>query len=67
MAKLCLRRFSTHENYKNAVESNDIQDGTFFIIEESEQLGVRKGEHDILTPDNNLIELLNELSWWEEA
>lgn len=50
MAKLYLRRFSTLENYQNAV----IEDGTFFVIVESGQLGVRKGELDILTPSNTL-------------
>lgn len=50
MAKLYLRRFSTLENYQNAV----IEDGTFFVIVESGQLGVRKGELDILTPCNTL-------------
>ena len=34
MAKLNLRRFSTLENYQNAV----IEDGTFFVIVESGQL-----------------------------
>lgn len=52
MAKLYLRRFSTLENYQNAV----IEDGTFFVIEESGQLGVRKGELDILTPPNTLYD-----------
>lgn len=50
MAKLNLRRFSTLENYQNAV----IEDGTFFVIVESGQLGVRKGDLDILTPSNTL-------------
>lgn len=50
MAKLYLRRFSTLEKYQNAV----IEDGTFFVIVESGQLGVRKGELDILTPSNTL-------------
>ena len=50
MAKLYLRRFSTLENYQNAV----IEDGTFFVIVESGQLGVRKGGLDILTPSNTL-------------
>ena len=50
MAKLYLRRFSTLENYQNAV----IEDGTFFVIVESGQLGVRKGDLDILTPSNTL-------------
>ena len=50
MAKLYLRRFSTLENYQNA----EIIDGTFFVIEESGQLGVRKGDLDILTPPNTL-------------
>lgn len=50
MAKLYLRRFSTLENYQNAV----IEDGTFFVIVESGQLGVRKGGLDILTPCNTL-------------
>jgi len=50
MAKLYLRRFSTLENYQNAV----IEDGTFFVIVESGQLGVRKGELDILTSSNTL-------------
>ena len=52
MAKLYLRRFSTLENYQNA----DIVDGTFFVIVESGQLGVRKGELDILTPPNTLYD-----------
>ena len=52
MAKLYLRRFSTLENYQNAV----IEDGTFFVIVESGQLGVRKGEVDILTPPNTLYD-----------
>lgn len=52
MAKLYLRRFSTLENYQNAV----IEDGTFFVIIESGQLGVRKGELDILTPPNTLYD-----------
>lgn len=52
MAKLYLRRFSTLENYQNAV----IEDGTFFVIIESGQLGVRKGELDILTPPNTLCD-----------
>lgn len=52
MAKLYLRRFSTLENYQNAV----IEDGTFFVIVESGQLGVRKGELDILTPPNTLYD-----------
>lgn len=52
MAKLYLRRFSTLENYQNA----DIVDGTFFVIVESGQLGVRKGEVDILTPPNTLYD-----------
>ena len=46
MAKLYLRRFSTLENYQNA----DIEDGTFFVIEETSQLGVMKGRVPILTP-----------------
>lgn len=50
MAKLYLRRFSTLENYQNAV----IEDGTFFVISESGQLGVRRGEFDVLTPCNTL-------------
>lgn len=50
MANLHLRRFSTLENYQNA----NIVDGTFFIIVESGQLGVRRGELDILTPPNTL-------------
>lgn len=61
MAKLYLRRFSTLEKYKSAVNNHDIVDGTFFIIEESEQLGVRKGDHDILTPDNSIKEFINSL------
>lgn len=52
MAKLYLRRFSTLENYQNAV----IEDDTFFVIVESGQLGVRKGELDILTPSNTLLD-----------
>lgn len=52
MAKLYLRRFSTLENYQNA----DIVDGTFFVIVESGQLGVRKGEVDLLTPPNTLYD-----------
>lgn len=52
MAKLYLRRFSTLENYQKA----DIVDGTFFVIVESGQLGVRKGEVDILTPPNTLYD-----------
>lgn len=52
MAKLYLRRFSTLENYQNA----DIVDGTFFVIVESGQLGVRKGDIDILTPPNTLFD-----------
>ena len=52
MAKLYLRRFSTLENYQNA----DIVDGTFFVIVESGQLGVRKGEVDVLTPPNTLYD-----------
>ena len=52
MAKLYLRRFSTLENYQNAV----IEDGTFFVIIESGQLGVRKGELDILTPPNTFYD-----------
>ena len=52
MAKLSLRRFSTLENYQNA----DIVDGTFFVIVESGQLGVRKGEVDVLTPPNTLYD-----------
>lgn len=52
MAKLYLRRFSTLENYQKA----DIVDGTFFVIVESGQLGVRKGELDILTPPNTLYD-----------
>ena len=52
MAKLYLRRFSTLENYQNAV----IEDGTFFVIVESGQLGVRKGELDILFEDEYLLE-----------
>lgn len=50
MAKLHLRRFSTFENYQNAI----LEEGTFFIIIESGQLGVRSGEVDILTPTNYL-------------
>lgn len=50
MAKLNLRRFSTLKNYQNAV----LEDGTFFVIVESGQLGVRKGNLDILTPCNTL-------------
>lgn len=50
MAKLYLKRFSTWEAYQ---ESN-ILDGTFFVIVESGQLGVRKGEIDILTPPKTL-------------
>ena len=52
MAKLYLRRFSTLENYQNA----DIVYGTFFVIVESGQLGVRKGEVDLLTPPNTLYD-----------
>lgn len=59
MAKLCLYRFSTIEKYQNAVNNNDIIDGAFFIIEESEQLGVRKGDRDILTPDNSIKEFID--------
>ena len=50
MANLYLRRFSTLEKYNNA----EIEDGTFFVIVESGQLGVRKGSKDILTPCNTL-------------
>ena len=50
MANLYLRRFRTLEKYQNA----DIVDGTFFVIMETGQLGVRKGEGenaiDVLTP-----------------
>lgn len=52
MAKLYLRRFSSLDNYRKA----DIEDGTFFVIEESGQLGVRKGNLDILTPSNTLFD-----------
>lgn len=52
MANLYLRRFSTLENYRNA----DIEDGTFFVIVESGQLGVRKGDLDILTPPETLYD-----------
>lgn len=66
MAKLCLYRFSTIEKYQNAVNNNDIIDGAFFIIEESEQLGVRKGDRDILTPDNSIKEFIDSFDWLEE-
>lgn len=52
MANFLLRRFSTLENYTNA----KIEDGTFFVIVESGQLGVRKGDLDILTPSNILYD-----------
>lgn len=52
MANLYLRRFSTLEKYQNA----EIVDGTFFVIVESGQLGVRKGDLDILTPPNTLYD-----------
>lgn len=52
MAKLLLYRFSTLEKYRNAV----LEDGTFFVIVESGQLGVRKGDIDILTPPNTLFD-----------
>lgn len=66
MAKLCLYRFSTIEKYQNAVNNNDIIDGAFFIIEESEQLGVRKGDRDILTPDKSIKEFIDSFDWLEE-
>lgn len=54
MANLILRRFSTLEKYQNA----DIADGTFFVIVETGQLGVRKGEGedaiDIISPYHTL-------------
>lgn len=50
MPKLYLRRFSTLEKYQTA----DIAEGTFFVIIESGQLGVRSGDLDLLTPPNYL-------------
>lgn len=52
MAKLHLCRFSTLEKYQNA----EIADGTFFVIAESGQLGVRRNGQDILTPPNSLYD-----------
>lgn len=50
MSKLYLKRFKTWDNYQEA----NIPDGTFFVIVDAGQLGVRKGEVDILTPPNTL-------------
>ena len=52
MSKLYLKRFTTLDAYQNT----NIPDGTFFIIVESGQLGVRKGDLDILTPPNTLYD-----------
>ena len=48
--KLYLRRFATWDLYQDTY----MPDGTFFVIIESGQLGVRKGDVDILTPPNTL-------------
>ena len=58
--KLSLLRFSTLEGYSKAAAITDpnekgyIADGTFFVIVETKQLGVRKGTLDILTPSGDI-------------
>lgn len=60
MANLSLRRFNKLTNYSKAAAITDptekgyIADGTFFVIEDTKQLGVRKGTLDILTPSGNI-------------
>lgn len=50
MSKLYLKRFANWDLYQNT----EIPDGTFFVIVDSGQLGVRKGDVDILTPPKTL-------------
>lgn len=50
MSKLYLKRFANWDLY----QETEIPDGTFFVIVDSGQLGVRKGEVDVLTPPNTL-------------
>ena len=50
MTQFRLKRFNTLAKY----QETDIPDGTFFVIVETGQLGVRKGDKDVLTPPNTL-------------
>lgn len=58
--RLSLLRFTSLEGYSKAAAITDpndkgyIADGAFFVIEETKQLGVRKGTLDILTPSGNI-------------